>query len=92
MHPRVDESPLPEAWLRGSLVYDIIYNPPETALLKLARQKGIPVLGGAGMFLGQAAAQFRLFTGVEPPLDAWRAVLAAGLDGRRSSLQGESPP
>jgi len=88
MHPRIEESPLPEAWLRGSLVYDIVYNPPETALLKAARRRGIRVLDGTEMFLGQAAAQFRLFTGSEPPLEAWRAVLAAALDGRRFSLQG----
>lgn len=80
MHPRVEEMPIPEAWLRGSLVYDLVYNPPETALLRAARKRGIATLGGGEMFLGQAAAQFRLFTGKEPPLDAWRAALQRALD------------
>lgn len=79
MHPRGDDMPLPEAWLRGSLVYDLIYNPPETALLRAARRRGLAVLGGVEMLLGQAAAQFRLFTGVEPPLEDWRACLSSAL-------------
>jgi 3-dehydroquinate dehydratase/shikimate dehydrogenase len=79
MHPRREEAPIPEEWLRGSLVYDIVYNPAETALLRAARRRGIAGLGGAAMFLGQAAAQFRLFTGAEPPLDAWRAALEEAL-------------
>jgi 3-dehydroquinate dehydratase/shikimate dehydrogenase len=79
MHPRLDEMPIPEEWLRGSLVYDVIYNPAQTALLRAARRRGIATLGGAPMFLGQAAAQFRLFTGAEPPHDAWRAALEEAL-------------
>jgi shikimate dehydrogenase len=79
MHPRVDETPIPEEWLRGSLIYDVIYNPAETRLLRAARRRGIATLGGGEMFLGQAAAQFRLFTGSEPPLSAWRSRLAQAL-------------
>jgi 3-dehydroquinate dehydratase/shikimate dehydrogenase len=82
MHPRVDEMPLPEEWLRGSLVYDVVYNPAATPLLRAARGRGIATLGGIEMFLGQAAAQFRLFTGAEPPLDLWRAELEQALAER----------
>lgn len=87
MHPDVTQMPIPAAWLRGSLVYDIVYNPPETALLRAARERGIAVLAGAEMFLGQAAAQFRLFTGEEPPLEVWRWALAEALAAGQSAAE-----
>lgn len=49
------------------LVYDLVYNPLETALLKEARQAGIGILGGLDMFIAQAAEQFRLWTGQDAP-------------------------
>ena len=71
--------------LRGlrptTLVCDLIYRPPETPLLRAARGKGCRVLNGLGMLLHQGAAAFRLFTGVDPPLDAMRAALERGLAG-----------
>lgn len=65
----------------STLVCDLIYRPPETPLLRAARGKGCRVLNGLGMLLHQGAAGFRLFTGVDPPLDAMRAALARGLAG-----------
>ncbi len=57
------------------LVYDLIYNPQETQLLKEAKAAGCQTLGGMAMLLGQAAEQFRLWTGEEAPLDVmWRAI------------------
>jgi 3-dehydroquinate dehydratase/shikimate dehydrogenase len=57
------------------LVYDLIYTPEETALLRDAKQAGCQTLGGLAMLVGQAAEQFRLWTGVEAPIDVmWRAV------------------
>jgi 3-dehydroquinate dehydratase/shikimate dehydrogenase len=79
MHPRLEESPVPEAWLRGLLVYDIVYNPADTALLRAARRRGIAALGGGGMFVRQAAAQFELFTGAAPPLDVLRECVSRAL-------------
>ena len=75
MHPRVQEVPIPQQWLRGSLIYDIIYNPAETALLRAARSKGIETLDGVEMFVAQAAAQFELFTGVNAPLETMDRVV-----------------
>jgi len=58
------DNPVPFYSFRGTeIVYDIIYNPPETALMKCARRAGCTVLGGMPMLQEQAAAQFRLFTG-----------------------------
>jgi 3-dehydroquinate dehydratase/shikimate dehydrogenase len=57
------------------LVYDLIYAPEETALLGEAKRAGCRTLGGLAMLVGQAAEQFRLWTGLEAPIDVlWRAV------------------
>ncbi len=82
MAPDTEAAPVPQTWLRGSLVYDIIYNPAETALLRSARARGLDTLGGLEMFVGQAAAQFRLFTGAAPPLDVLRTTVEAALGTR----------
>jgi 3-dehydroquinate dehydratase/shikimate dehydrogenase len=74
------QSPLKAESLRGvKLVYDLIYTPEETALLRDARQMGCPTLGGLAMLVGQAVEQFRLWTGLEAPADVmWQAVSAGG--------------
>jgi shikimate 5-dehydrogenase len=57
------------------LVYDLIYTPEETALLGDAKRAGCRTLGGLAMLVGQAAEQFRLWTGLEAPMDVmWRAA------------------
>jgi len=53
----LDLAGLPE----DMLVYDIVYNPLETTLLRQARQRGMPTVDGLGMLIGQAAAAFELF-------------------------------
>ncbi len=51
--------------LRGTgLLYEMIYAPSETALMRAARQVGVAVVGGAGMFVGQGLGAFQLWTGV----------------------------
>jgi len=60
------QSPLPAASLQGvKLVYDLIYTPEKTALLNDAEAAGCQTLGGLAMLAGQAAEQFRLWTGME---------------------------
>ena len=80
--PLVDAVPFAlDGSLTGRLVYDLVYNPPETALLRRARSLGAEVLGGLPMLVAQAAAQFHWWTGHRPSsslmLDAARARLAA---------------
>ncbi|MFF5291463.1 shikimate dehydrogenase [Paractinoplanes globisporus] len=59
--------PLPAELLHGGLwVADIVYMPPDTALLRAARAAGLRTVGGAGMCTFQAAAAFELFTGRAP--------------------------
>ncbi|MFN0084121.1 MAG: shikimate dehydrogenase [Blastocatellia bacterium] len=69
-------SPLRAESLRGvRLVYDLIYTPEETALLRAARAAGCATLGGMEMLLAQAGEQFRLWTGLPAPLDVMGASI-----------------
>ena len=64
MYPNVDATPVPQEFLRPDMaVFDTVYNPAETLLLKQARQIGAKTIDGIAMFVNQAAAQFHLFTG-----------------------------
>jgi 3-dehydroquinate dehydratase/shikimate dehydrogenase len=59
--------PIAEDELNAGLVFDMVYNPLETPLLKLARQRGIPVVTGLEMFIQQGARQFEIWTGKPAP-------------------------
>jgi shikimate dehydrogenase len=50
------------------VVIDLIYNPPETILLKKAKQKGLKTINGLGMLVYQAALSFSFWTGQDPPI------------------------
>ena len=64
MHPKVEATPVPAEYVKPDMtVFDTVYNPAETLLLKQAKQKGAKSIDGLAMFVNQAAAQFRLFTG-----------------------------
>jgi shikimate dehydrogenase len=54
---------------RGALVYDLVYSPWPTSLLKLAREAGADILGGLPMLVYQGAASFELWTGKKAPVD-----------------------
>ena len=70
MHPDVDQSPVPAEMLRPCMaVFDSVYNPLETRLLRDAREAGAHATSGINWFVGQAAAQFRLWTGRDAPRD-----------------------
>ncbi|MCZ6695673.1 MAG: shikimate dehydrogenase, partial [Acidobacteria bacterium] len=79
--PQSDASPIPDKWVTASCVYDIVYNPPETLFLRRARARGARILTGVDMFVEQGAAQFRLFTGEEPPVETMRHAVLAALGG-----------
>jgi 3-dehydroquinate dehydratase/shikimate dehydrogenase len=53
--------------LNAGLVFDMVYNPMETPLLKLAAERGIPVVTGMEMFVQQGARQFEIWTGKPAP-------------------------
>lgn len=54
----------------GAIVYDLVYAPLETALLKAARARGLAAMDGLSMLVGQAAEAFQRFYGLEPPRSA----------------------
>ncbi len=76
MYPHEDRCIIsPDVLSEGMVVMDIIYNPLETMLLKIARARGCLTIDGLGMFIHQGAEQFRLWTGLEAPIHAMaRAV------------------
>jgi 3-dehydroquinate dehydratase/shikimate dehydrogenase len=59
--------PIEESELNAGLVFDMVYNPLETPLLKLAKERGIPVISGMEMFVQQGARQFEIWTGKPAP-------------------------
>jgi 3-dehydroquinate dehydratase/shikimate dehydrogenase len=77
------ETPVPEALLRGeALVFDMVYDPLETRLMREARAKGCQVIGGLEMLLAQAVAQFEVWTGLEAPVEVMESAAAAAQEGR----------
>jgi 3-dehydroquinate dehydratase/shikimate dehydrogenase len=65
--PAQDESPLPNGPFTGQLVYDLVYKPAETRLLREAAAAGCLTIGGLDMLVAQAQGQFEFWTGVRVP-------------------------
>jgi len=80
MAPNTEECPIPDADILpdGIIVSDIIYNPKETKLLTMAREKELPYFNGTYMLLYQGAEAFRLWTGCEMPVDLIKERFFAG--------------
>jgi shikimate dehydrogenase len=67
--------PLDTPFPPKAAVYDLVYNPPETLLMKIAREEGLRAANGLGMLIEQAALSFTIWTGHTAPRDAmWEAV------------------
>jgi 3-dehydroquinate dehydratase/shikimate dehydrogenase len=80
MHPNLDESPLHAGFLKpGMVVFDTVYNPEQTLLIKEARARGCQTVTGVEMFVRQAAMQFELFTGVDADVETMRDILRRAL-------------
>ena len=68
-------------WLEPqSIVYDIVYTPPETRLLQAAAEKDCHTIGGLGMLVHQGAIAFERWTGVNPPVETMRQALQGAFD------------
>jgi 3-dehydroquinate dehydratase/shikimate dehydrogenase len=85
MHPNLDDTPLPPAAFSraGMVVFDTIYHPENTMLLKLARERGAIGISGADMFIRQAELQFKLYTGQDAPEGLMRSTLKRKLSPLR---------
>ena len=80
MLPDVESTPVPvTAQSNFKLVFDAVYTPLETRLLRDARLAGVRTVDGLEMFIGQAAEQFFLFTGKQAPVALMRATVLKSL-------------
>ena len=78
--PGVDASPLPDDYLfHGGVVYDLVYNPPQTRFLDEATRAGCRTIGGLDMLVAQAQAQFEWWTGGRPADRVMREAALARL-------------
>lgn len=76
MHPRVDATPVPKDAINGDMtVFDTVYNPAQTLLLKDAQAKDAKTIDGITMFVNQAMAQFKLFTETNGNSDLMRKTV-----------------
>jgi 3-dehydroquinate dehydratase/shikimate dehydrogenase len=77
MHPNVDDTPVPpSAFNKPEMIaFDTVYHPENTMFLKLAQERDAKTVSGVDMFIGQAAAQFKLYTGMDAPLETMRDVV-----------------
>jgi 3-dehydroquinate dehydratase/shikimate dehydrogenase len=81
MHPKTDGCFFPDR-IPGHLVFDMVYNPLETTLLKHAAEQGAETIAGSEMFLEQATAQFEIWTGESAPRAAMERALMEALAGQ----------
>jgi len=70
MHPNEEETPIDKHLLRSDLiVFDLVYNPLETRLLREAREAGAKTIDGLEMLIYQGAASFEIWTGMKAPVE-----------------------
>jgi 3-dehydroquinate dehydratase/shikimate dehydrogenase len=92
MHPHVDESPVHVGFLRPNmLVFDTVYNPENTLLIKEARSRGCATVTGLEMFVRQAALQFAHFVGTEPPIARMTELLRQAISPVKYRLPSSEP-
>jgi len=84
MFPKMDETPFDADWFdKKTIIFDTIYNPEQTLLIKQAREFGCKTVTGVDMFVRQAAEQFKLFTGKEANMKTIRYELKRATSAAR---------
>jgi 3-dehydroquinate dehydratase / shikimate dehydrogenase len=90
MHPNVDESPIHASYLKPGLsVFDTVYNPENTMLIREARTRGCHVISGVDMFIRQAAQQLEWFTNRRPDLEMMREIMRKAMSPLTRALDTE---
>jgi 3-dehydroquinate dehydratase/shikimate dehydrogenase len=79
------ESPLNENEIKARYVFDMVYDPPETRLMKMAKAAGAEVIPGIEMFVQQAARQFEIWTGKPAPLGEMLLVVNRVIEERAAA-------
>jgi shikimate dehydrogenase len=82
MSPESDDAitSLGNSFVKDQIVFDLVYNPPKTTLLKLAESKGAITLDGLKMLVHQAAKSFELWTGEEMPTEELHRSLKLAIE------------
>lgn len=84
MGPKKNKMPVGKNVLKkGLLVFDIVYNPAATKLLKEAKKRGCKTIGGLEMLLEQGIASFELWTGKRAPRKVMEKAIIKALRGRK---------
>jgi len=83
MWPHGDECPFVDK-IPGEIVFDMVYNPLETVLIKRAKEQGKKVIPGLRMFIEQAVKQFEIWTGESAPRAAMETAALDALESRYS--------
>ncbi len=76
--------------LNTRIVFDLVYNPIDTPLLRMARQKGLPVITGVEMFVQQGARQFEIWTGKPAPEEEMLRVVLHSLRQSAENAEGNT--
>lgn len=77
MYPNIDQTPLPKAYIKKDMVvFDTVYNPADTLLLKQVKEAGAKTIDGISMFVNQGLAQFKLFTGQDGSAELMRKTIS----------------
>ena len=94
MTPRADTTPWParSPFRPDQAVYDLVYNPADTLLLRQARADGAHAIGGLGMLIWQGALAFQHWTGQMPPVDVMRSAAEAHLRRHATASATPLPP
>jgi 3-dehydroquinate dehydratase/shikimate dehydrogenase len=79
MSPHVEQTPLSADWFNHATIYDVVYHPQETRLLREGRAAGCQTIGGLDMLVAQAELQFEWWTGERPPSGLFRDAATRGL-------------
>ncbi|RPJ58438.1 MAG: type I 3-dehydroquinate dehydratase [Acidobacteria bacterium] len=74
-YPAIESSPLAKDQLTFEMVYELIYRPERTALIRMAEGQGLKTITGMEMFVEQAALQFRAWTGIDPDRKLIREIV-----------------
>jgi 3-dehydroquinate dehydratase / shikimate dehydrogenase len=82
------ESPLNADEIKAKFVFDMVYDPAETKLLQLARERGAETIPGSVMFVNQAARQFEIWTGKPAPREDMLRIITLALAERAAASNG----
>ncbi len=78
--------------LRAKIVFDLVYNPADTPLIRTARQLGLNVITGVEMFVQQGARQFEIWTGKPAPEEEMLRVVVHALRQQAEQAASAAPP